>query len=198
MTRIVQRSGPPAWEEAPPEVIARAHDDRAAFGALYDLYVRRVYVFCALHSATREEAEDLTALTFERALRAIVRYEERGRPFSSWLLRIAAHLAADRARHAQPVTVSGDDGVDPDALTPNRRQGEDWATQWETAAWLRGHLDALPAEQRRVVQLRYYEGCDFTEIGARLGRSAGAAKQLLRRALRGLRVRIQEEALSDG
>ena len=84
--------------EADPELIARARHDRAAFAALYDLYVARVYAFCAVHSATREEAEDLTAQTFEQALGAIARYEERGQPFSAWLLRIAANAAANRAR----------------------------------------------------------------------------------------------------
>ena len=79
--------------EAEPALIAQARHDRAAFAALYDLYVTRVYAFCAVHSTSREDAEDLTAQTFERALHAISHYEERGQPFSAWLLRIAAHAA---------------------------------------------------------------------------------------------------------
>src|SRR5690348_18394641 len=86
--------------EATPELIAQAQANRAAVAALYDLYVARVYAFCAVHSTSREEAEDLTAQTFVQALAAIARYEERGQPFSAWLLRIAANAAANRARHS--------------------------------------------------------------------------------------------------
>jgi len=57
---VGQRGGA-TRQEAEPELIARARHDRAAFAALYDLYVVRVYAFCAVHSANREEAEDVTA-----------------------------------------------------------------------------------------------------------------------------------------
>lgn len=191
------RGSPSRRGEAAPALIRRARDDRAAFGEVYDLYFRRVYVFCASRGTSREEAEDLTAQTFERALTAIGQYQERGRPFSAWLLRIAAHLAADRARQAQPLTVPPD-AVDVEGIAPAQARGEDWATRWEQASWLRGHLAALPAEQRQAAQLRYYEEYSFGEIGRRLGRSEGAAKQLLRRALTTLRTRIHEEGRSDG
>ena len=59
-------------EEAPAELIDQAKRDPSAFGFLYDLYVNRIYGFALSHSKTREEAEDLTALTFERALAAIL------------------------------------------------------------------------------------------------------------------------------
>jgi hypothetical protein len=43
--------GRPRHAEAPPALVAQARTDRAAFGQLYDLYVRRVYGFCALGGA---------------------------------------------------------------------------------------------------------------------------------------------------
>jgi len=187
--------GRPRHAEAPPALVAQARTDRAAFGQLYDLYVRRVYGFCALGGRSREEAEDLTAQTFERALRAIDRYEERGAPFSAWLLRIAAHVVADRARHAEPLNAAAplddDDGATAD-VEP------DWAEEWERAIWLRGHLATLPADQRRVVRLRYYEDRSFGDVAARMGRSENAVKQLLRRALAAVRMRVHEEAVGDG
>jgi len=63
-----------------PDVIARARHDRAAFGEIYDHYLPRVYAFCRLHSASREEAQDLTAHSFERALDAIHGGLEGGSP----------------------------------------------------------------------------------------------------------------------
>ncbi len=193
--------GAGARPEAEPELIARARSDRGAFAALYDLYVGRIYAFCAAHSRTREEAEDLTAQTFERALVAIARYEERGAPFSSWLLRIAANAAVDRARRAAPTTptaLSHDDRVDSDGEAGDagaRARAEDWVAAWERADWMEAHLAALPGDQRQVVRLRFYDDQDFRGVAAAMGRSEGAVKQLLRRALTALRARIHEEAV---
>src|SRR5436309_2066983 len=82
------------------DVVERARHDRAAFGEIYDHYLPRVYAFCRLYSASEEDAEDLTAQTFEQALRAIQRYDQRGLPLSAWLLRIAANAAKDRSRRS--------------------------------------------------------------------------------------------------
>jgi RNA polymerase sigma-70 factor (ECF subfamily) len=186
--------------EAEPALIVQARHDRAAFAALYDLYVTRVYAFCAVHSASREDAEDLTAQTFERALHAISRYEERGQPFSAWLLRIAAHAAANHARRptAVPLPSDGPSRMSDDGATAADVQAESWVEEWERADWIEEHLAALPAEQQRVVQLRFYEDRSFSDVAAQMGRSEGAVKQLLRRTLAMLRARIHEEALHDG
>ncbi len=184
---------PPRRPEASAALIARARHDRAAFGDLYDLYFRRVYTFCALHSATREEAEDVAAQTFERALAHIGRYEERGAPFSAWLLRIAAHAAADRARRAVHAPVASAAAPHTEDVAAPERTAADEVEQWDLASWLDGHLAALPPAQRRVVRLRFYDGCSFAEVAERMGRSEGAAKQVLRRALGALRARLRAE-----
>ncbi len=177
--------------EATPELIAQAQADRAAVAALYDLYVARVYAFCAVHSASREEAEDLTAHTFVQALGALPRYEERGQPFSAWLLRIAANAAANRARH--PVVPLHDHpGAHEAAAT-----AQSWVAEWEQADWIEEHLAALPPDQQRVIQLRFYEDRSFASVATAMGRSEGAVKQLLRRALAALRARLDEEAVHE-
>ncbi len=50
--------------EASAELIALARHDRAAFGDLYLLYVRRVYAYCLAHTGDQQHAEDLTSATF--------------------------------------------------------------------------------------------------------------------------------------
>lgn len=171
--------------EAPPELIARARNDRAAFGDLYDLYLPRVYGFCRKYSATREEAEDLTAETFERALAAITRYEDRDVPLSKWLLRIAHNLILNRSRRAGRETGL----VDPTALPADGRHLDDW----HEAHWLLTLVRSLPGDHREVVRLRFYEDLPFREVAARMGRSEGAVKQLLLRALQRLHVQIRAE-----
>jgi len=184
--------------EADATLIARARHDRAAFGELYRFYVRRVYAFCRAHSRTREEAEDLTAQTFERALAAIGRYEERAR-FSSWLLRIAANAAIDRGRrgggHETPLDeefMSGDGEV-----RAGQEGGARWVEDWEQSTWVGAHVATLSEDQRRVVRLRFYEDRGFADVAAEMGRGEGAVKQLAQRALKALRARMDEEAADD-
>lgn len=189
-------------EEADPGLIERAKHDRAAFGALYDFYLHRVYRFSLGHTTSREEAEDITAQTFERALSALPRYEERGAPFSSWLLRIAANAVRDRARRSARYTLSlpADDAHDEQSMENAVRSAEPgpegWVERWERADVLRGRLAALPIDQQRAVQLRYYEDRAVLDIAALMGRSEGAVKQLLQRALKALRTQLQGS--SDG
>ena len=120
---MTRRSGPPLGREmdvrmrhvsqrrehreADTALITRARADTAAFGEIYDLYVQRVFQFCVAHSRSREDAQDLTAETFTRALQALQRppgqpggYEDRGVPFSAFLLRIAARLAISLGERA--------------------------------------------------------------------------------------------------
>jgi RNA polymerase sigma-70 factor (ECF subfamily) len=171
--------------EASPELIARARRDPAAFGELYDLYLPRVYGFCWKYSTTREQAEDLTAETFERALAAIGGYEDREVPFSRWLLRIARNLVVSQARRAGQLTFLREHPE----LTVDERALDDW----EEAHWLRGYVDSLSPDHREVVRLRFYEDQPFREVAVKMGRSEGAVKQLLRRALRSLHLEMQGE-----
>jgi RNA polymerase sigma-70 factor (ECF subfamily) len=142
-----------------------------------------VYAYLARRVPERAEVEDLTAEVFCKALDGLRGYEWRGAPFAAWLLRIAANALTDRARRtlravpgpapAEPVAQ-----LDADALEQ---------------AQLFGLVAQLPAEQRRVIELRFAEERSTREIAAELGRTEGAIKQLQLRALRSLRKRIRSE-----
>jgi RNA polymerase sigma-70 factor, ECF subfamily len=175
-------------QEAPAELVERARHDREGFGELYDFYVGRIFAFCRLHSASRQEAEALTARTFERALNFLSRYEGRV-AFSGWLLRIASSAITDRGRKASRL--------------PNLfrrappREEEERVRQWEHAYRLRSHLATLPEEQQEVARLRFYEDQSFIAVAASMGRTEPAVRQLLRRALRSLRLQMEEGRAVD-
>ena len=187
----------PRRAEADAKVIERARTDRDAFGELYDLYLNRVYAFCWSYSTTKEQAEDLTAQTFERALNAIARYQDRGVPFSAWLLRIAANLARDRA--SRPIKeVQGDEDApfeereDTSELNP-----ETQVEQWERAATVQALLATLPPDQQQVVRLRFWEDRPWLEVGTLMGRSEDAVKQLARRALKAMAAKLDGDRRTD-
>lgn len=184
-------------EEAATELIDRARLDPAAFGEIYDMYADRIFSFCRVHSPSQEEAEDLMAQTFERALAAISRYEHRGIPFSGWLFRIAANLSVDRARRAPSVVHLGEHPeLEAMLKSPERGEVETWVERWEGAEWLQEHVARLPVDQQRVIRLRFYEDHALTDMATEMGRSDGAVRQLLHRAVRTLRLQMQGEEAS--
>lgn len=169
----------------------RAARDPAAFAALYESYLPRVYRYAYRRLGAHTDAEDLTAQTFQRALEAIGRYEPRGAPFGAWLFRIAHNLVVDRYR-----TRRGDVPLDGSTLDPPDRDGlapeaalllhEEVSSAWAAVA-------TLPALQRRAVTLRFGQDLSHAEVGRRIGRSEAATKQLVYRAVQTLRVRLAVE-----
>ena len=83
-------------------LIEAAQADPQRFGALYEHHFDRVYAFVVRRSASRGEAEDLTAEVFHQALAHLRRFEWRGAPFVAWLLQIARN--AERRRHKRPLS----------------------------------------------------------------------------------------------
>lgn len=162
------------------QCIEAAQRDPRRFAVLYEQNVDRVYAYVARRVRDRAEAEDVTADVFHRALANIARFEWRGVPFAAWLLTIAAHAIADRAvRAARPVPAP--DVPEP---APSLEEVEDRARLFRL-------VDDLPADQRRVVLLRFAEQRPIRDIALALGRSEGAIKQLQLRGLTTLRARMR-------
>ena len=122
---------------------------------------------------------------FRRALASIGAFEWRGVPFSAWLYRIAANEIADHVTKAarERGSVSADDRLSEPA--------RDETAAIEHRATLFRLVGDLPADQRRVVVLRFAEERSIREIAETLGRSEGAVKQLQWRALETLRSRMR-------
>jgi len=75
-------------------LVARSRLDASAFGELYDFYLPRIFGFVIRRVGDRTVAEDLTAMTFERALGIVRRQEFRNESFGGWQLRPALHPVA--------------------------------------------------------------------------------------------------------
>jgi len=186
--------------EASAELIARARQDRQAFGELYKLYVHRIYAFCLALTRHHEQAEDLTSQTFEYALRTIHRYEDRSVPCSKWLLRIAANAFAAQVRHnhgqGSCVMLDHESLWMDDSASDTDLDPAQIVQQWEQMDWLWGHVCTLSPDHRMVLYLRFWEDRSLADVANQMGRSPSAARQLLYRAMTALRVRVMAGEVS--
>jgi RNA polymerase sigma-70 factor (ECF subfamily) len=160
-------------------LVEAAQADPARFLELYDRHFHRVYAYVLKRTGNRPDAEDVTADVFHRALLNLRGYEWRGIPFVAWLYRIAAHELSDRRRNAARETVT----QPPEVETAH--------PDFERRVMLYQLVDRLPEDQRRVVEMRFGGGRSIQEVAAALERSEGAIKQLQRRALESLRMKLE-------
>ena len=170
---------------------AAQQGNEAAFAELYDAYADLVYRYISYRVNGAEVAKDLTADVFLRMVEGLPTYEERGRPFMSWLYRIAhARLVdyyqkcsrAGESQDIETVELSADDDLDGVLMTTYRQQT------------VQAALRHLTDEQQQVVVFRFLEGKNLQETADILSKTVGAIKVMQYRALQTLsRVLTEEE-----
>ncbi len=170
----------PADDTAERLLVEAAQKDSRRFAELYEDNFERVYAYVVRRVHDRDQAQDLTADVFHRALANLSRFEWRGVPFAAWLLRIAANAVADHSkRAAKEREISQlDDREEPDL------------DEVEHRARLFRLVDSLAPDQRQVIVMRFAEQRTIREIAHQIGRTEGAVKQLQFRGLQGLRARL--------
>ena len=167
-------------------LIEAARRDPGRFAELYEANFERVYAYVAARVRGRDEAQDVTADVFHKALAGLSRFEWRGAPFAAWLFRIAANDLADRASRSgreRELTAADDPPVAPADFEAAERRAQ-----------LFRQVRRLPHDQRRVIEMRFAEDKSIREIAGELGRTEGAVKQLQFRALETLRKRMAAPA----
>ena len=180
-----------ALSETEETLVRRARRDAAAFGALYERFVDRIYNYIFYRVGDVAEAEDLTARVFYRALGHIDEYQSRGAPFAAWLYRIAHNLVAnwyrDRSRHPNI-------RLDDIALLAARGGGpHDLAERGEETQTLLRAIRKLPAERQQLLILKFGDELSNAAIARIMGRSEGAIKSLYQRTLVALRNELTED-----
>jgi len=184
-------------------LVEAAQQDRAHFIEVYEEYFNVVYAYVARRTQSRDDAEDMTAEVFRKALENLSRFKWTGVPFGAWLLRIASNLIADRAKRAarergnSPRVSKGVDtpslAVPPPSQSTAREAQQTDLEDAERRAHLFTLVNSLSGEQRTVVVMRFAEERSVREIAGALGRSEGAVKQLQFRALENLRKNFTPE-----
>lgn len=157
----------------------------AEFSDLYRAHLRDVYSYSYYRVGNHHDAEDLTEQTFLQAYRHFERAqrESRGRPLRPWLIRIAHNLAANlyRDRARKPAT-----SIDETATLAAPHTTEQLVEGREELTRVLGGVRRLPEDRREALIMRFALGMDNREIARALGRSDGATKVLIHRAVKQL------------
>jgi RNA polymerase sigma-70 factor (ECF subfamily) len=173
------------------ELALAARGDHAAFERLYRRYVTRVYRYCYSRTDNAADAEDLTGQTFVAALESIDGFSGRG-SFAAWLFGIAWRKCKDfhrrRYRHQEALTETASDEGNANRISPEAR-----AYEREILDCVQRHWRLLSEDRRDVLLLRFWAGLNTAETAAVMGRSRGAVKMLLSRAVADLRERCLDE-----
>jgi RNA polymerase sigma-70 factor (ECF subfamily) len=164
----------------------------AEFLDIYEEHVWSVYGFLAYRLRSPADAEDLTQVTFERALRAWDSFDERKGSVRTWLLAIARNALIDHGRREGSRTRAGlawkvrlaDAPAEPG---PEERLGP--------SPELASALEGLRERERSVLALRFGADLPTPEIADFLDLSVANVQQILSRALRKLRRQLEGRAL---
>lgn len=178
-------------------LVERAKNDSAAFGALYNRYVERIYGYALRETLDVATAQDITAATFESALRHIRRFRWEKMGLAPWLYRIARNEIIQhyrRNKRLSPLAI-GDEidaverGVD---VRDGGRPIESAVMSGERDRDLREALSELSRTDREVLTLRFLEQLPTEEVAQILDCSRNVVYVRLYRALERLRGHLVE------
>ncbi|HKG03707.1 MAG TPA: sigma-70 family RNA polymerase sigma factor [Conexibacter sp.] len=178
------------------EPLPKSELDRS-FSELYRTHLRDVYSYAYYRVGNHHDAEDLTEQTFLQAYRHYERAlrESDGRPLRPWLIRIAHNLAAnyyrDRARRPESA-------IEDAAVISAPHTTETLVEGREELEQILAGIQRLPDDRREALIMRFALGMDNREIARALGRSDGATKVLLHRAIKQLEGIVGENGPGVG
>jgi RNA polymerase sigma-70 factor (ECF subfamily) len=174
------------------ELMARIESrDADAVALLYDRHAARLLGLAERIVGSGGEAEEVLQEVFLHVWRAAASYDASRGSVLAWLLVATRSRSIDRLRARRPASRGELKRLDevPEAASPLNVESDSASRQWE--AICRSAIGELPAEQRRVLELAYFEGLTHVEIAQRTATPLGTVKTRARLGLMKLRERIR-------
>jgi RNA polymerase sigma-70 factor (ECF subfamily) len=157
--------------------------DGAAFGELYDTYIKSIYNFIFFKTLIKETAEDITSIVFTKAWQKIGQFK--GESVAAWLYAISRNAVADYYR-SEKNNLNIEDFWDL-ADTDNFLEKIDSGL---AIGEIKKAMSSLSAREREIIIMRFWLDMSFKEIAASFGKQEGAVKMTLKRSLRALKNKI--------
>jgi RNA polymerase sigma-70 factor, ECF subfamily len=167
-----------------------AAGDMNAMSELYDRYAARLLGLALRIVGDRTDAEDVVQEVFAQAWRTAAQYSRARGSAGAWLTIMARTRSLDRLRARRGSEKPLIDGKHREMATSAPPASDDLIAR-EQAAELRGAVMLLPPEQRRALELAYFEGLSQSQIAAQLQTPLGTVKTHIRGALATLRRSLQ-------
>jgi RNA polymerase sigma-70 factor, ECF subfamily len=160
--------------------------DEEAFRSLFAAYAPSAMALAARVLRQAHLAEEIVQEAFVTLWLGAERYDERRGSVKAWLMTMVHHRAVDTVRREEAQRRRADDlvaGMREESEDPSADVVEAVVAPGERAA-VRAALEALPLEQREVLELMYFDGLSQTQVAERTGAPLGTVKS---RALLGMR-----------
>ena len=181
-----------AESDADRALIARIEGrDADALAQLYDRYAARLMGLAQRIVGDTGEAEEVLQELFLWVWRSAASFDASRGSVIAWLLVATRSRAIDRVRARRPAARAGLRSVDsvPDAAGPQDVEADSADRQWERLC--RSAISELPEDQRRTLELAYFEGLTHQEISEQTGTPLGTVKTRVRLGLMKLRDRVR-------
>lgn len=160
------------------------------FRSAYEEHAWDVFGFLAYRTTSRQDAEDLTQLTFERALRAWGRFDPERASGKTWLLAIARNALIDQHRRSRAEHETSLDLAQPAQSEHLVAPGPEDSLSGLSPE-LASAMKRLGDAERDVLALRFGGDLVSAEIASMLGLTVANVHQITSRALRKLRAELQ-------
>lgn len=176
----------PALEE---ELIKKCRRDKKFFAPLFEHYHPYIRSFFLRHVG-QENAEELAAKVFEKAFIGIENFKWQGVSFSAWVYRIANNTLVDYYRQYNR-EVNRTLPLREAETVPAKTKGpdEDYA-ETELAGQMNGIIESLPAREKKIIFMKFYEGQTNKTIARLTGLSETNVSTIVCRAIGRMRERL--------
>jgi RNA polymerase sigma-70 factor (ECF subfamily) len=167
--------------------------DMRAFEQIYDRHSRLVYGLVYRIVQQAGTAEEVVQDVFLQLWRNAARYDASRGPFLPWLLTMARHRALDTLRLKSERQRRREDQTEELPGKCAAPQFEKQLDDKRRAMQVRELMTSLQPQQKRAIELAYFEGLSHTEIAATLQEPLGTVKSWIRNGLMRLREGLQEK-----
>ena len=167
-----------------------ADKDREAFRVLYSWYAPRVKSYLIRFKLNAEQAEDLAQEIMVTLWRKAAQYDHAKAAPSTWIFRIARNRFIDQTRKQKYPEVDADDHLQHLAAPETADQP---VIDQQIAGNVKAALNTLNADQRKVIELSFFEEMSHSQIAEHLSLPLGTVKSRIRLAFKALRPELESQ-----